>query len=224
MMKNNLLFVLLLFCFINNSSCNKQINKDNFEGFSWNTTKENIESVLGKPLHSMEFEQYNTITEYLYFNFKENFGYNTLPYFAFINNRLVGGGYIIGEAIDEDILELEYSYEKYIDIQKKFTNIYDKFNITSEIFKNDLDIPYQLFNNALEEKNNIPDMNIITLDELKELCPFWTYWERNGDIIKLSLNYDEGFLITVDVLGPKLTEGFDEILLNEIEKAFNELE
>ena len=210
-MKNNFVLIFLSsICLFGISSCYRQINQNDFEGFSWNTSKANIESILGKPIHSNKFEQYNTITEYLYYDFDVNFGYNTLPYFAIIDNKLVGGGYMIAEGVSDDA-NFEYSYEKYNDIQNKFNMIYGGVNTGS------IEI-----DNMLNMKKDIPNMNITALEELQELCPFWTYWTNNDVLIKLTLNYDKGYLITVDILGPKLVKEADIFLANEFEKYLNE--
>jgi hypothetical protein len=218
----NKIYFMFLFIIIFFSCCKKPIiEKTNsvpyetgkFREYNWNTSIENIKDELGEPKLIQTYKQYGNDVVYYQYGHTIEFGYNTFYWFTFIENKLVGGGYTIISPNDENIKNIKYHDEAYIDLQTKFNKIYGDPTTTLEFM-----------DDALKHRQNIPDMNKTSTQELIDMCPFVTYWANIEEktSIKLSLYYDEDWILNIDIFGPKLIELFDQELSELLNKILEE--
>jgi hypothetical protein len=208
---------MVLFSCLNNDN-NKaiQVNEDiglnidkteYFENYKWDTLVTVIENELGEPIIIQPFQQYGKEVTYYQYGEKIIYGYETLYWFTFIEKKLVGGGYYV--LPDEDIKKNnKLSKDTYIKLQNDFIELYgDPKTSSKESDK------------FLNRNMSVPEnYNDLSEEAFIRMCPFETFWGNGNSMIKLSLNYDDGYLVMIDIFGPTLLHLIDLELADLLKK------
>jgi hypothetical protein len=214
-----IVFTLILFsCYRQetNKTYRQEMNeanvKNRFMKYNWGTNVSQIINELGEPKLTQNFQQYGTEVSYLWFGEEIIYGYNTIYWYTFIEDELVGGGYWIISPSTDNTENITGSVSAYKDLQKRITILYGKPSTTSE------------FLDSVWNKNkDIPDNSDELSDkEFISLLPFETTWNDGGSFITLSLNYDEYYITKIDIMGPKIVHLIDLELAEQFNKFLEE--
>ena len=208
-----------------------------FQGYSWGTDAEKIIADLGDPRLKQTFPQYGTDVDYLYFGTATIHKFHTICGYAFIENKLVGGVYVFANPAYREIEHITGKTDTYIYLHERLIETYGKPEQSPELYSAALDTALKKLNmeptraqrdeflNVMKYagQRDLPD-NIANLsdDEFNALLPFQNIWTDNGTEIKLSLDFDEGYIVKIDYIGPEITRLTLPALAETIVTLFND--
>jgi hypothetical protein len=215
-MKNNVFYNVLIISIIL-SSCLKHDAKNNkdkdFCGYDWGTHVSRIVNDLGDPILVQNFQQYGTNVTYYHYGECLEFDYNNIYWYAFIDEKLAGGGYWVISPSDDNAQEISSSSSTYKDLQKKLTQNYGTPTTTYE------EIDTILNGNMLIPENS----NELSDEEYISLLPFETWWNDEETFINLSLGFDEYYIVKIDIFSPFMVNLFFLELAEQLEKIVDDL-
>jgi len=230
------------------SSCNKQttgtqsaVPKSDveyiFQGYSWGTDAAVIIADLGEPKLKQTFPQYGAVVDYLYFGTVIVHKFHTIYAYAFIDNKLVGGTYVFANPAYREIEHITGKTGTYIYLRERLIETYGDPGISPELYSAALDTAFKTLNitptraqrnellNVMRYagQRDLPDIiEHLSDDEFNALLPFQNLWTDNGTEIKLSLDFDEGYIVKIDYIGPEITRLTLPALAETIVTLFND--
>ena len=206
-----ILFVFIIISCYKNDSNVLDYTKG-FINYKWGTKSTQIINDLGKPQLIQTFPQYGTEVKYYHFGNMIEYGYNTIYNYAFIENELVGGGYWIISPNDENIEYITGTEDAYNDLQKKLNQLFGEPSTSSDFLDS-------VWNKNMKIPENTDDLSD---EEFIALLPFQTFWNIGQSLIKLSLNYDDFYILKLDIMGPKIVKLADIELGEQLNKLLEE--
>jgi len=201
------------------SDCTPKTTVNNFRGYSWGTDVSKIIADLGEPRLKQTFQQYGTQVVYFHIGHVIEYGYDAIYNFAFINNKLVGGGYWITKPSDDNTKHINNVEDMYIDLKEKLTGLYNEPDIQPELYAAALDTALKRLNMepTIAQRDELLNMmrnagqrdlpentRHSSEDKFNALLPFQNIWNNNGTEIKLSLDFDEYYIVKIDFISPEI--------------------